>query len=161
MHNLYDILIDEVPQAAYSYTFEGQAQTLDSQFVSQTLLDELHGVRVAHVNADFPAAYDGDVARGASDHDPQEARYFGDVTIDRLRDLVAYYVETGDIDPSKLAQLTSRLNRAERFYANGQAAAGDAQLIALGDQAQDFVPKFVSAAAAAALEREADRLASQ
>ncbi|MEO8511632.1 MAG: hypothetical protein ABI534_10390, partial [Chloroflexota bacterium] len=161
MHNLYDILIDEVPQAAYSYTFEGQAQTLDSQFVSQTLLDELHGVRVAHVNADFPAAYDGDVARGASDHDPQEARYFGDVTIDRLRHLVAYYVENGDIASSKLSQLTDRLDRAEAFYAAGKESAGDAQLIALGDQAQDFVPKFMDADAAAALEREADRLASQ
>lgn len=161
MHNLYDILISEVPQAAYSYTFEGQAQVLDSQFVSQTLLDELHGVRVAHVNADFPAAYDGDVARGASDHDPQAARYDGDVTIDRLRDLVAYYVETGQIRPDKVKQLTDRLDRAEAFYAAGKESAGDAQLIALGDQAQDFAPKFIDAGAAAALEREADRLASQ
>ena len=161
MHNLYDILIGDVPQAAYSYTFEGQAQTLDSQFVSQTLLDELHGVRVAHINADFPAAFDGDVARGASDHDPQVARYDGDVTINRLRDLVAYYLASGDLDASKLAQLTDRLDRAERFYASAQEAAGDAQLIALGDQAQDFVPTFLSADAAAALEREADRLASQ
>ena len=161
MHNLYDILIEEVPQAAYSYTFEGQAQTLDSQFVSQLLLGELHGVRVAHINADFPAAFDGDVARGASDHDPQVARYGGEVTINRLRDLVAYYLATGDIHPSKNAQLTDRLDRAERFYRDGQEAAGDAQLIALGDQAQDFVPTFVSADAAAALEREADRLASQ
>jgi predicted extracellular nuclease len=161
MHNLYDILVEAVPQAAYSYTFEGQAQTLDSQFVSAALLDELNNVRVAHVNADFPAAYDGDVARGASDHDPQEARYDGDVTIDRLRDLVAYYLDAGMIGPSKLTQLTSRLDKAELFYSQGKESAGDAQLIALGDQARDLSPRFIDPVAAAALEREADRLAAQ
>jgi hypothetical protein len=129
--------------------------------VSAALLDELNNVRVAHVNADFPAAYDGDVARGASDHDPQEARYDGDVTIDRLRDLVAYYLDAGMIGPSKLTQLTSRLDKAELFYSQGKESAGDAQLIALGDQARDLSPRFIDPVAAAALEREADRLAAQ
>jgi predicted extracellular nuclease len=55
--------------------FQGQAQTLDHQFVSQRLGRELERVRVAHINADWPKDHPGDGARGASDHDPVVARY--------------------------------------------------------------------------------------
>jgi predicted extracellular nuclease len=73
--NLYDALVQEVPSSAYSYVFEGQAQTLDQLFVTNRLRDKLQQVRAAHINADYPADYDGDGARGASDHDPVVARF--------------------------------------------------------------------------------------
>ena len=73
--NLYDVLVAEAPQAAYTYVFNGQAQTLDQLFVTPQLHDELRGVRVAHVNADFPADEEGDGPRGTSDHDPPVARF--------------------------------------------------------------------------------------
>jgi predicted extracellular nuclease len=38
-----------VPASAYTYVFEGQAQTLDHQFVSPQLERDLEQVRVAHV----------------------------------------------------------------------------------------------------------------
>ena len=57
------------------YVFEGQAQTLDHQFVSRELERDLNEVRVAHVNADWPADFEGDEARGASDHDPVVSRF--------------------------------------------------------------------------------------
>ena len=60
MTNLYDVLVDEVPASAYSYVFVGMAQTLDGQFVSDTLADELGQARIAHVNADWPADTPGD-----------------------------------------------------------------------------------------------------
>ncbi len=75
LENLWDRLVEEVPASAYTYVFRGQAQTLDHQFVSPWLSRELRGVRVAHVNADWPADHAGDGPRGASDHDPVVARY--------------------------------------------------------------------------------------
>jgi predicted extracellular nuclease len=78
--NLYDILVAEVPVAAFSYVFQGQTQTLDQIFVTGSLFDELVQARAAHVNADWPADFDGDGPRGASDHDPLVARFCRDVT---------------------------------------------------------------------------------
>jgi uncharacterized protein len=75
MDNLWDELRRRVPASAYTYVFEGQAQTLDHQFVSRQLERDLEQVRVAHVNADWPADFAGDGARGASDHDPVVSRF--------------------------------------------------------------------------------------
>jgi uncharacterized protein len=73
--NLWDDLVADVPSSAYSYVFEGQAQTLDQLFVNGPLHDDLVAVRAAHVNADWPADHPGDGPRGLSDHDPQVARF--------------------------------------------------------------------------------------
>jgi hypothetical protein len=73
--NLWDNLVADVPVAAYSYEFQGQAQTLDQLFASDAILQQLEQIRAAHVNSDFPADFDGDGPRGASDHDPQVARF--------------------------------------------------------------------------------------
>jgi uncharacterized protein len=62
-------------RSPYTYVFEGQAQTLDHQFVSRQLARELERVRVAHVNADWPKEFGDDRARGASDHDPVVSRF--------------------------------------------------------------------------------------
>jgi hypothetical protein len=75
LHNLWEDLAAEVPSAAYSYVFQGQGQTLDNLFVNDLLYADLVQVRAAHVNAGWPADFDGDPARGASDHDPQVARF--------------------------------------------------------------------------------------
>jgi hypothetical protein len=75
LHNLWDDLVADAPGAAYSYTFQGQAQTLDQLFVNDPLHGDLVQVRAAHVNAGWPADFDGDGPRGLSDHDPQVARF--------------------------------------------------------------------------------------
>jgi predicted extracellular nuclease len=74
MQNLFDVLVAEVPVSAYSYIFQGQTQTLDQIFVTPSLKDQLVQARAAHVNSDWPADFDGDGPRGASDHDPLVAR---------------------------------------------------------------------------------------
>ena len=160
LHNLYDTLLAEMPQSAYSYSFSGQAQTLDMQWATDGQFADLVQVRAGHFNADFAADYDGDVARGASDHDPQLARWFNDVTLDRLHALIDYYVGTGDVQANKARLLHDRLDRAERYLQRGQVSAYLAQLAAFGDQAQDLAPKHVSSTAADALQREANRLAT-
>jgi len=88
LHNLWEDLAADVPESAYSYVFEGQAQTLDHLFVSPTLRADLVQMRAAHVNADWAANFDGDGSRGSSDHDPQVARFrskptlsIGDVSV--------------------------------------------------------------------------------
>jgi predicted extracellular nuclease len=73
--NVWERLAVEQPAAAYSYVFEGQAQTLDQQFLSGPLLADLVEARVAHVNADFAADQPGDGSRGLSDHDPWVSRF--------------------------------------------------------------------------------------
>ncbi|MFB9238882.1 lamin tail domain-containing protein [Plantactinospora siamensis] len=75
MHNLWDDLVADAPAAAYSYTFGGQAQTLDNLFVNDRLYGDLVQMRAAHINADYPADAEGIGDRGASDHDPQVARF--------------------------------------------------------------------------------------
>ncbi len=81
LHNLWENLVAEVPSAAYSYTFQGQAQTLDHLFVNPALNGDLVQMRAAHINAGWPADFDGDGARGVSDHDPQVARFRSKATL--------------------------------------------------------------------------------
>lgn len=74
LSNLWDVLLAQAPAAAYSYDFQGQAQTLDQMFVSPALFADLQEYRAAHINSDFPADDTNvDVARGTSDHDPNAA----------------------------------------------------------------------------------------
>jgi predicted extracellular nuclease len=64
LNNLWDTLVEDVPQSAYSYNFVGMVQTLDSQFATDGQFADLVQVRAGHFNADFAADYDGDAARG-------------------------------------------------------------------------------------------------
>jgi predicted extracellular nuclease len=73
--NLWQVLLDQAPEAAYSYVYLGMAQTLDQMFVNQRVLADLDQFRIAHINSDFPADYPDDVARGTSDHDPNVATF--------------------------------------------------------------------------------------
>ena len=98
LENLFDTLVAQVPASAYTYVFEGQAQTLDHQFVTPRLGGELERARVAHVNADWPADFTGDGPRGASDHDPLVARYDLPATLAQLQALLDYYEQQGLVE---------------------------------------------------------------
>lgn len=75
LKNLYEVELSQAPEAAYSYVFQGMAQTIDQVFVNQPLLAHLKDVRTAHINSDFAADYGDDEARGTSDHDPTAVRF--------------------------------------------------------------------------------------
>jgi hypothetical protein len=75
MKNLWEVLLDQAPEAAYSYVYLGMAQTLDQMFVNAPLLSHLEQFRIAHVNSDFAADYPEDTGRGTSDHDPNVAAF--------------------------------------------------------------------------------------
>ncbi|MDR7280557.1 lamin tail domain-containing protein [Catenuloplanes atrovinosus] len=75
LHNLYDDLLADAPSAAYSYSYEGQTQTLDHLFVNDALYADLIEMRAAHINADWSAEDASNGSRGSSDHDPQVARF--------------------------------------------------------------------------------------
>lgn len=155
LHNLYDRMVEDVPEAAYSYVFQGQTQTLDQVFASETLLEEVVEARAAHVNADFPADFDGDGTRGLSDHDPQVVRLSAGVTIDQLEALVRHFVASGAVRSGKEMQLLEHLDRARRFAEDGNEDAAGAQVEAFADQAQDLSPRHVGSAAADVLAHEA------
>jgi predicted extracellular nuclease len=153
--SLWESLAEEIPAAAYSYVFQGQAQTLDTQFISDDLVAEFEAYRVAHINADFAADYAGDGARGASDHDPSQARYTLAVTIERLDALVQYLAAEGEIrGVNTVKNLRAHLSRAATFVAQGKTAAAQAQLVAFGDQVDDYSPQFIDADIAAELLEE-------
>ena len=161
LHNLWDTLVAEVPQSAYSYNFVGMVQTLDMQFATDGQFDDLVQVRAGHFNADFAADFDGDVARGASDHDPQLARWFTDVTFARVADLALYYGETGQIHKLQQAQaLAGRILRAELFLEQGKVDAFNSQVEAIHDQLDDWSGGVMDEAAADAFRSELDRLLS-
>lgn len=67
--NLVDLI--DVKQR-YSYTFDGNAQTLDHILITQSLRSHVNGFGFARVNADFPEAFRADGLRPErfSDHDP-------------------------------------------------------------------------------------------
>ena len=155
LENLFDTLVAQVPVSAYTYVFEGQAQTLDHQFVTPRLGDELEQARVAHLNADWPADFTGDGPRGASDHDPLVARYDLPASVPQLRALLDYYVQQGLVDAKTADQLRGHLDQAAAKLAQGNAAAYRSQLQAFVDQTQDKTPKSVDPVASAQLVAEA------
>ena len=160
LFNLWDSLVDEVPASAYSYIFQGQTQTLDQIFLTPSLMDAFIMVRAAHVNSDWPADYDGDGARGASDHDPQVGRV-SIVTLEGLVNLLNYYAEAGAITGNNtLKNLMGHLDRAAGAQAKGNQSQFEAQLQAFANQVLGYSPGFVTPEAAEALSREANLLGS-
>ena len=158
LQNLYDVLVDEVPASAYTYVFEGQAQVLDHQFVTPRLRDELERVRVAHVNADWPADFAGDGPRGASDHDPVVGRYDLPTTLPQLVDLLAYYESKGFVDAKTAGQLRKLLDQAAQKLAVGNTPAYRSTLQEFIEQVRDKTGKGVAPTQAAQLISEAQRL---
>jgi uncharacterized protein len=75
LKSLWEVELAESPETAYSYVFQGMAQTIDHVFVNQAMLADLQQYRTAHINSDFAADYPADVARGTSDHDPSVASF--------------------------------------------------------------------------------------
>jgi hypothetical protein len=153
--NLWDRLVADVPAAAYSYVFQGQAQTLDQMFVAPSLLNELVQIRAAHINSDWPSDFEGDGPRGTSDHDPQVARYTNLPTLDRLEALVNFYADNGAITGRLTARvLISLLEQARRFHDRGQTLLYKAQLLAFTVVVQGFAPRSITQPAADALQHE-------
>ena len=66
------------PAGDYSYSFDGNAQTLDHILLSSVAAGALSAFNHAHIDADFPEAFRADPARPErlSDHDPAVARFF-------------------------------------------------------------------------------------
>ncbi|HET7009740.1 MAG TPA: hypothetical protein VFI11_03100, partial [Anaerolineales bacterium] len=157
--NLFDQLLEDEPRSAYSYIFQGQTQTLDQIFVTPSLMEAFVVMRAAHVNSDWPADYDGDGPRGASDHDPQVARV-SILTLDGLMNLLNYYADIGAITGNNtLANLMRHLEQAGDALGKSNGPEFRAQLQAFAHQVLGFSPQFVTPEAAEALAAEAERLA--
>jgi hypothetical protein len=96
LHDLFDTVSDQHPSSAYSYTFEGQAQDLDHQFVTDSFFGGMQAVNESHINSDFPLDVPGD-NRGTSDHDPMVSRWA--LSVDNAPTVSAggpYSVDEGD-----------------------------------------------------------------
>ena len=94
------------------------------------------------MNADFPADFAYDGARGLLDHDPMSSRFALEATLERLEALLAYYCETGAITGNNTCtQLQNHLDRVPKV--------GDDQLRAFIGQVRDKTPRFITPTAAA------------
>jgi len=156
--NLWSRLVGLRTVSAYSYVFDGQTQTLDSLFVTPTQLATVTRVWASHVNSDWPADHDGDGPRGASDHDPQGAR-FRVLTLDSVLELLGYLHARGAIiGPKTPGILSSHLRRARESGARGEPAEYRGHLQTFINQVEGFAPLFIRPAAADALKREVSRL---
>jgi predicted extracellular nuclease len=160
--NLWDVLLSQAPEAAYSYVYVGMAQTLDQMFANGLMLSDLEQFRSAHINSDFPADYPDDVARGTSDHDPQVAQYSLLPSLDRLEDLVNYYDAQGDFSKDLVAKnLLQSLERARFYLDRGQIVAYRVQLRAFIALVLALSPQFTSGEVADVLVGETQLLLDQ
>ena len=90
------------------------------------------------------------------DHDPQVARWFTDVTFERLHALVDYYVGTGDLPPNKAFLFHNRLNKAEATWRRARPGPPGHSSRPSATRRYDYAP----AAVADAMAKEATRLGS-
>ena len=67
--NVYDRLVRDEPESAYTYVYKGEAGALDHLFLSPSLHRRLERAGVLHLNADWPKASPVSYF-GISDHDP-------------------------------------------------------------------------------------------
>jgi hypothetical protein len=81
-------------------------------------------------------------------------------TMEAFHAMLDAYVTAGDVAPGKAHLLADRLGRVERFLANGQDAAAQAQLLALSNQVMGLSPRWVTPAAAEALAGMAHEMAA-
>lgn len=146
--NVWDRMVAEVPEAAYSYLFEGQAQTLDAMFLSPGLWQELEQARASHVNADWPAAFDGDGARGVSDHDPVAAQVDVTPAVDDVAALVERLVADGRLHAGRGRALLVRLERYADALAAGRDQLAAVHLAALASTVEASPPPLADPAAA-------------
>jgi predicted extracellular nuclease len=115
--NLHERLLQEHPASAYTFGFQGQAQTLDDMWISPELDTELVDARSAKINVDWPADAAGEEPAygrfGASDHDPEVARYDA-VSFDRVRALLDRLVDEGRLADFQVRSTRTLLDQAER-----------------------------------------------
>jgi predicted extracellular nuclease len=123
--NLYGELVERYPASAYTFGFQGQAQTLDQMWASPAMLEELLDIRTAKINVDWPSDAAGEAPAygrfGVSDHDP-EAGTFGVISFDRVRALIEYLVDAGELTEDEAQSIRVRLTRAEDHLAAGRPA---------------------------------------
>ncbi|QSB04051.1 hypothetical protein [Natronoglycomyces albus] len=115
--NLYDQMLSDYPSAAYTFGFQGQAQTLDHLWFSPALLEVLVDARSAKINVDYPAdAVNEEPAYGhlgASDHDPEVATIDASVSYAGLHKLLDYLADAGDLNAHTEAIVRANLTNAQ------------------------------------------------
>ena len=139
--NLYGELVEHYPASAFTFGFQGQAQTLDQMWVSPAMMEELLDVRVAKINVDWPSDAAGEAPAygrfGVSDHDP-EAGTFGVVSFDRVRALVHYLVDAGELAEADAQSFLVRLMSAENHLAAGRLTAAANVLESIAHTLEDL-----------------------
>jgi predicted extracellular nuclease len=163
LSNLYEDLVASYPAAAYSFGFQGQAQTLDHLWVSPTLLNELIDVRSAKINVDWPTDARGEAPAygryGVSDHDPEAGTFDATATFDKVRALIAYLVESGQLAEEDANSILARLDQAENHLAAGRVQAARAMLDSIVHTLDDLVASgAVTPNVATGLAAEIDQL---
>ncbi|HLU44113.1 MAG TPA: lamin tail domain-containing protein [Natronosporangium sp.] len=140
--NLFDDLLARSPAAAYSYGFQGQAQTLDHLWVSPGWYPQLRGAYSAKINVDYPADAVGETPAygryGVSDHDSMVARFDAATSFASVQRLLDHLVATGQLPPTSAIPVRALLTTAERLSARGNDRAAAAVLASLETVLETF-----------------------
>jgi predicted extracellular nuclease len=123
-------LVDTAPASErYSFVFDGNAQVLDHELVTQNLLQRFEGLHYARNDADFPESFRNDPSRPEriSDHDPAVA-YF---RLPLLSALSPANVWVGLKDRAGLKNsngVSIRFDLRAEIYYNGSTLVGSGEL---------------------------------
>lgn len=97
--DLIDLIDQAAPDQRYSFTFDGNAQTLDHEIVTPNLFRHFSRIHYARSNGDFPEIFRSDANRPErlSDHDMPVA-YFKFAGVSKKTDFYAFNGGSGSVD---------------------------------------------------------------
>ena len=103
--DLIDLLAYAPPGLNYSYVFNGNAQTIDHELITQNLSTRFSRIAYAHLDADFPETFRNDATRPErlSDHDAAVAYFnFGQPVSPDAGSVLLFPVYTSSIASPQL-----------------------------------------------------------
>jgi predicted extracellular nuclease len=150
---------------AYSYVFDGQFGHLDYSLANGSLVPQVSGATLWHINADEPDILDYDTSFKpaeqealyapdpfrSSDHDPVlvglDLQADPDVLLQALREYVRSLSSAGELNRGQARSLQAILNAVERSIARGRSHTAVHQLGAFQDHVRDLADDGVLGAA--------------
>jgi len=123
-------LVDSAPASErYSFVFDGNAQVLDHELVTQNLLSRFEGLHYARNDADFPESFRNDPNRPEriSDHDPAVA-YFRLPLLSALSPANVWVGLRDRAGLKKSDDVSIRFDLRAEIYYNGSTLVGSGEL---------------------------------
>ncbi|HEY3123139.1 MAG TPA: hypothetical protein VGK70_03675, partial [Thermoanaerobaculia bacterium] len=133
-------LVDTAPASErYSFVFDGNAQVLDHELVTQNLLSRFDGLHYARNDADFPESFRNDPNRPEriSDHDPAVA-YFRLPLLSALSPANVWIGLKSRAGLKNSDDVSIRFDLRAEIYYNGSTLVGSGELASVAGGGSGF-----------------------